>query len=173
MGRGVRFRYVGLTTQVAAVVDEDDANHPVIHRVANDWSGKRLFEWSGSSETFYGTNGHHDVTWTASDSGAVTATLRYDPWGNLTASTGSYLPAFRFQGSFFDPAVELSWVVARWYAPGLGRFISEDSLLGEPIDPPSRHLYAYGQGEPIGRWVSGWTPMVHQHLHAYLAVPPD
>ena len=41
---------------------------------------------------------------------------------------------------------------ARWYAPNLGRFISEDSLLGDVIDPPSRHLYAYGQGEPVGTW---------------------
>lgn len=42
--------------------------------------------------------------------------------------------------------------LTRWYAPALGRFISEDSLLGTPSDPPSRHLYAYGAGEPIGRW---------------------
>lgn len=40
----------------------------------------------------------------------------------------------------------------RWYAPALGRFLSEDSLLGEPTDPPSRHLYAYGAGQPVGRW---------------------
>lgn len=44
------------------------------------------------------------------------------------------------------------WVVARWYAPALGRFVSEDSLIGNPTDPPTRHLYAYGQGEPVARW---------------------
>ncbi len=146
----VRFRYVGLTTQVAQIVD--DATEDVLHNVANDWSGERLFEWDGSTETFYGTNGHHDLTWTASDTGGVSATLRYDPWGNLTASSGSHLPAFRFQGSWFDPDVELSWVIARWYAPSLGRFISEDSLLGQPSAPPSRHLYSYAEGEPVTRW---------------------
>jgi RHS repeat-associated protein len=92
------------------------------------------------------------VTWTADSAGAVSATLRYDPWGTLTGSTGSSLPDFRFQGSWFDTTTSLAWVVSRWYAPSLGRFVSEDSLLGEAIDPPSRHLYAYAAGEPVGRW---------------------
>jgi RHS repeat-associated protein len=148
----VRFRYVGLTTQVAQTVDVSSG--AVLRSFANDWNGERLLDWTGtgSNQHFYGTNAHHDVTWTASDTGAVVSTLRYDPWGNLTASYGSYLPAFRFQGSWFDPTVELSWVVARWYAPGLGRFVSEDTLLGETASPRSRHLYAYGQGNPTLSW---------------------
>jgi RHS repeat-associated protein len=93
---------------------------------------------------------HHDTVWTASATGTVSATLRYDPFGTLTSSTGS-LPDFRFQGSWFDSASSLSRVVTRGYATALGRFLSEDSLLGTPNDPPSRHLYAYGAGEPIGR----------------------
>jgi hypothetical protein len=43
-------------------------------------------------------------------------------------------------------------VVTRWYSPALGRFLSEDSLLGDHADPPSRHLYAYGAGDPVGTW---------------------
>ncbi len=145
----VRFRYVGLTTRVAEVVD--DTNNSVIRSVANDWAGSRLLDWtgSGSNQRFYGTNGHHDATWTASDTGAVTASLRYDPWGNLAASTGTSLPDFRFQGSWFDTATDLQWVVTRWYAPALGRFVSEDSLLGSADAPPSRHLYVYGSANPI------------------------
>jgi len=112
-----------------------------------------MLDWTGTTSNIrsYGTNAHHDTVWTASSTGSVSATLRYDPFGTLTSSTGS-LPDFRFQGSWFDGASSLSWVVTRWYAPSLGRFLSEDSLLGEPNDPPSRHLYAYGAGEPIARW---------------------
>ena len=82
---------------------------------------------------------------------SVTGTARYDPWGTATSVTGS-VPDFRFQGSWADGATGLSWAATRWYAPAQGRFISEDSLLGEPRDPDSRHLYAYGAGEPVGRW---------------------
>ncbi len=122
-------------------------------RLANDWTGTRLLDWTGSgaNQRFYGTNAHHDVTWTADDTGAVSNTLRYDPWGTLTASWGSSLPDFRFQGNWLDKQTDLTWIVTRWYAPALGRFISEDSLLGDPADPPSSHLYAYASGEPVSR----------------------
>jgi RHS repeat-associated protein len=117
--------------------------------IGTDWGGERLVDWTtgGANQRFYGTNGHPDVTWTADGAGAVSATLRYDPWGTITSSTGSSTPHFRFQGSLYDSAVDLSWAVTRWYAPTLGRFISEDSLLGTPNDPPSRHLYTYAQGD--------------------------
>jgi RHS repeat-associated protein len=148
----LRFRYLGLTTQPAQIVNH--ANDTVIRSIANDWTGARLLDWTGSgaNQRFYSTNSHHDVTWTGSDTGTVTNTLRYDPWGTLTASFGTSLPDFRFQGNWLDSQTNLAWIVTRWYAPALGRFISEDSLLGDPIDPPSRHLYAYGAGEPVARW---------------------
>jgi RHS repeat-associated protein len=148
----VRFRYVGTTTTVAQTID--DQTGAVIRNFGTGWGGERLLDWTGAGSNlrFYGENSHHDVTWTASSTGAVSATLRYDPWGTITASTGSSLPDHRFQGSWYDVTTDLSWAVTRWYAPALGRFISEDVLLGERVDPPSQHLYAYGAGDPIGSW---------------------
>jgi RHS repeat-associated protein len=147
----VRFRYVGLTTNAAQTID--DASGLVLRNIGTDWTGERMLDWTGTNSNirYYGTNAHHDTVWTASSTGTVSATLRYDPFGTLTNSTGS-VPDFRFQGSWFDSASSLSRVVTRGYATALGRFLSEDSLLGTPNDPPSRHLYAYGAGEPIGRW---------------------
>lgn len=46
---------------------------------------------------------HHDVTWLADDTGAVTATLRYDPFGQLTGTTGTPLPDTRFPGLALRP----------------------------------------------------------------------
>jgi RHS repeat-associated protein len=152
-GAGVRtrFRYVGLTTSAAQLID--DAAGTVTRNIGNGWTGERLLDWTGTNSNIriYGTNTHHDVTWLASSTGTVSQSLRYDPWGvpRLTAPVG-YTP-FQFQGSFYDAVTDLSWVVTRWYAPALGTFISEDSLLGQPRDPDSRHLYAYGEGDPVGR----------------------
>jgi RHS repeat-associated protein len=150
----VRFRYVGLTTAVAQTID--DQSGTVLRNIGTGWNGERMLDWTGTNSNirYYGTNAHHDTVWTASSSGTVSATLRYDPFGTLTSSTGTGLPDFRFQGSWFDTATSLQWVVTRWYAPALGRFLTEDSLLGDPIDPPSRHLYAYASGDPI----DGWDP---------------
>jgi RHS repeat-associated protein len=148
----IRLRYVGTTTGVVQWLD--DIAGTVTRSVANSWTGVRLADWTGSGSNLriYGSNAHHDTTWLGSNTGTVSQSLRYDPWGTPRTAVPSGYSPFRFQGSWHDPAVDLSWVVSRWYAPALGRFVSEDTLLGEPADPPSRHLYAYGQGEPVGRW---------------------
>jgi RHS repeat-associated protein len=148
----VRFRYLGLTT--SAVQWWDDIAGTVTRSIGTGWSGERLLDWTGAGSNIrlYGDNAHHDVTWLASSTGTVSQALRYDPWGTARVAIPSGYSPFRFQGSWYDDTASLSWVVTRWYAPGLGRFISEDTLLGSPSDPPSRQLYAYGQGEPVGRW---------------------
>ena len=60
-------------------------------------------------------------------------------------------PAFGFQGSWTDRTSTLVYARARWYDPVLATFISEDPLAGGIADPPSRHLYAYGAGDPVDR----------------------
>jgi len=150
----IRFRYAGTSTAAAQVLD--DATGTVIRNVASGPEGTVLEDWLTTSHRIYGTNGHHDTTWTADDTGAVTATLRYDPWGNVLRSTGT-VPDWRFQGSWADTATGLEWSIARWYDPVQGTFISEDSLLGDPASPASRHLYAYGAGDPVGSWDPGGT----------------
>ena len=153
-GSRVRFRYTGLTTSAAQWID--DLAGTVTRSIANGWTGEHLADWDpaigASSLRNYGTNAHHDVTWVADTTGAVTASLRYDPWGAPRSNPASGYTPFRFQGSWTDTGTDLSWVVTRWYAPALGAFISEDSLLGEPRDPDSRHLYAYGEGDPVNYW---------------------
>jgi RHS repeat-associated protein len=151
-GSTIRFRYVGLTTSGAQVVDHGTS--AVLRHIGTDWTGGRLLDWTGAGSDLrhYGTNGHGDVTWTADGPGAVTATLRYSAFGETTSATGSSLPDFRYQGNWHDTTTDLAWIVTRWYAPSLGRFISEDTLLGEPREPDSRHLYAYAAGDPVGRW---------------------
>jgi RHS repeat-associated protein len=151
-GVRIRFRYVGLTTSAAQWLD--DAASTVTRSIANDWNGERLVDWTGSGSNlrFYGTNVHHDVTWLAGSMGTVTQSLRYDAWGMPRSAVPSGYTPFRFQGSWYDDTATLSWVVTRWYASSMGRFMSEDSLLGVPSRPPSRHLYSYGEAEPIRNW---------------------
>jgi RHS repeat-associated protein len=151
-GSRIRFRYVGMTTAAAQWLD--DVAGTVTRSIGNGWGGERLLDWTGTSSNrrYYGDNAHHDVTWFADSTGAVSQSLRYDPWGTPRSTPPSGYTPFRFQGSWHDATTDLAWVVTRWYAPSLGRFVSEDTLLGEPREPDSRHLYAYAAGEPVGRW---------------------
>ena len=165
-GTRIRFRYQGTSTTVAQVVD--DIGGAVIRNVAVGPDGSVLEDWLGTSRRIYGRDLHHDTTWTADDTGAVTATLRYDAWGNLVRSTGT-LPDWRFQDSWFDTATNLGWAAARWYDPALGSFISEDALLGQAEQPASRQLYAYGAGDPINRWDPSGTSVLFLGFSSFLA----
>jgi RHS repeat-associated protein len=147
-GVTTRFRYVGASTAVAQVIDNSSGS--VISNHATDLAGIELYDFTpgGASQAYLGRNGHNDVTWTASSTGAVSATAAYDPFGGLAASTGS-VPNSRWQGSWQDTVTGLYYVIARWYAPTLGRFTSNDPLWGDTAKPQSRDMYAYGAGDAV------------------------
>ena len=131
----------------------DDVAGTVTRSVGNDWTGERLLDWTGIScnQRYYGTNAHHDVTWLSGTAGTVTASLRYDPFGSARSAVPSGYSPFRFQGSWYDGNSDLSWVVTRWYAPTLGRFVSEDTLLGDPAIPTPATSTPTRRGTPWGR----------------------
>jgi RHS repeat-associated protein len=159
-GVTTRFRYVGASTSVAQVIDNSSGS--VIANHATDLAGIELYDFTpgGASQAYLGRNGHNDVTWTASSTGAVSATAAYDPFGGLVASTGS-VGNSRWQGSWQDTVTGLYYVIARWYAPTLGRFISNDPVSGDTAKPQSRDLYAYGAGDPV----DGIDPDGRMFLH--------
>jgi RHS repeat-associated protein len=154
---------VQLGANPAATTTYDDANRPVSDSsggaYGSDDEGRltarpgQTMTWDTLGRLTQVKNAAGTVTLAAyTCTGAVTNTLRYGPFGEAASTTGTSLPDFRYQGNWYDTTTELSWIITRWYAPSLGRFISEDTLLGEPREPDSRHLYAYAEGEPIGRW---------------------
>ena len=57
--------------------------------------------------------------------------------------------AIRYAGEFFDAETGLYYLRARYYAPYIGRFISEDSYWGEDNNPLSLNRYTYTHNDPI------------------------
>jgi RHS repeat-associated protein len=147
-GTSTRFRYVGLTTAMAQ--DVNNATGAVILNHATDLDGNDLLDFSsdGTTQRFLGRNAHTDVTWTSASTGAVTATAAYDPYGNVLASTGT-VPNTRWQSSWQDASTGLYYVVARWYSPTLGSFLSLDPLSQSQLIPQLRDQYSYAGGDPM------------------------
>jgi RHS repeat-associated protein len=55
---------------------------------------------------------------------------------------------YKYDGYELDPETGLYYVMARYYNPRLGRFLSADPVSGDGIDPQSMNLYSYVRNEP-------------------------
>jgi len=79
---------------------------------------------------------------------AVTDTIRYDAWGNLLQRQGSSGTAYQWvgnEGYYLDPDAGLYIMGMRYYAAGLGRFLTRDPIGFTARDT---NLYRYVGNEP-------------------------
>ncbi len=86
--------------------------------------------------------------------GATDMWHRYDVWGGYqTDKTHWTVPdaaqaSLGYTGHSFDADAGLVYAQQRWYAPQLGRFLSQDSLSGDRSMPAGLHPWAYANGNP-------------------------
>ncbi len=139
-------RYVYLRDQVAA-------------DVANNNSIKRSYYWElGTDQLNAVRYGSDTLLYTAirdltngsirglvrSDTGKVYRKYGEAPWGDMSPDT-SVVMRFRFAGREFDQRTGLYFMRARYYDPGVGRFISEDPAdLGRGMN-----FYGYAGSDPV------------------------
>ena len=84
------------------------------------------------------------------EDGTLSAAYDYTDFGETTAITGAgFDNQICYTGGVYDKETGLYYLNARYYDPGIGRFISQDSYRGELNDPGQWHLYAYCANNPI------------------------
>ncbi len=69
---------------------------------------------------------------TTSSSGAMSAEIRYYPWGTERYNSGTTPTTYHFTGQRLESELGLYYYGARWYDPTAGRFIQADSVV--PIE---------------------------------------
>ena len=77
------------------------------------------------------------------DVGSARQSIFYDAWGNERDRVGSSANNFTFTGHEKDEETGLIYARARFYDSDIGRFLTQDTLLGgcvECPEPPSLHL---------------------------------
>ncbi|HET9082145.1 MAG TPA: LamG-like jellyroll fold domain-containing protein, partial [Trebonia sp.] len=146
-GGGNQFSYVGSTGTIAS-------------------DGTSAYTWDPSGTTLVaagapggGTGGsltltdaHGNVTgqFTAAAT-TLTGSQAYNPWGTVTATTGTLAGQLGYQSAWADPATGKNLMGARWYSPGAGSFTSADTVPQSPLpDPAAGNPYAYAAGNPLG-----------------------
>ncbi|MGC1184679.1 MAG: RHS repeat-associated core domain-containing protein [Candidatus Dormiibacterota bacterium] len=108
-------------------------------------TGLPLEEVLPSGATYYYSQDNLGSTRVLTDStGAVANTYTYDPYGNVTAATGSVQNNLLFCGQYMDSESGFYYLQARYYDSATGQFLSVDPLVAETGMP-----YAYTAGDPV------------------------
>ncbi|MFN8036450.1 MAG: DNRLRE domain-containing protein [Acidimicrobiia bacterium] len=93
---------------------------------------------------------HGDVINTLNPTtGAVADSKAYDPWGSVTAQTGTTGPSIGYQGNWTDPNSSRVDMGARWYLPGQATFATRDSLTLPVTGTASLNRYTYADTNPL------------------------
>ena len=102
-----------------------------------------------TEKTYYVTDMHGNVVQLLDESGNVTKTYEYDSFGNEVKPEKKDENPYRYCGEYYDKETEEVYLRARYYEPGVGRFITRDTYTGESDEPLSLHLYTYCYNNPV------------------------
>ena len=75
--------------------------------------------------------------------------LTYYPFGDTVPVSGAEEVRFKYTGKERDESTGLYFYEARYYDPFLGRFISADTIVPDPLDPQALNRYSYALNNPI------------------------
>ena len=81
--------------------------------------------------------------------GSVRTTYLTDEYGNRTSVRGADDQPFQFTGEQVDPESGFVYLRARYYDPGIGRFITRDTWPGTAGVPESLSRYGFAGNNPI------------------------
>jgi RHS repeat-associated protein len=96
----------------------------------------------GTNTEYFAYDGLGSVRQVVDETAGVLLAQTYDPYGGVYASAGPGETHFGWTGEQVD-ASGLVYLRARYYSPGMGRFLSADPSRAE------MNLYGYGAGNPV------------------------
>ncbi|ACP14061.1 wall-associated domain protein [Bacillus anthracis str. CDC 684] len=103
------------------------------------------------------TNDYHcnlrgDVVTITNQDKEVVATYEYDAWGNVVKSDTKGIAVdnpFGYAGYMYDKEIGMYYLIARYYNPEHGVFLSVDPDPGDEDDPVTMNGYTYGDNNPV------------------------
>lgn len=134
------------------VLYETDAGGTVLRSYVYSADGSRLTMKTQGQVFYYHYNGHGDVIALTDDTKKIVATYAYDAWGNVTSTTGSGSAIdnpFGYAGYMYDKEIKMYYLIARYYRPEQGVFLSLDSEPGDNDDAISQNGFNYANNNPI------------------------
>ncbi|CAH2715098.1 hypothetical protein BACCIP111895_02282 [Neobacillus rhizosphaerae] len=130
------------------------ANSQVNSRKMFGFHGDKTSGWPGNIRTrggllYYNYDATGNVLGVDDRVGDTVMNYRYDAFGNLFTDMPAPYNATGYTGKNYDPAAGLMDYSARWYSPTIGRFLTEDTVIGDLSNPQSLNRYAYVMNNPV------------------------
>ncbi|MED1304751.1 RHS repeat-associated core domain-containing protein, partial [Bacillus pacificus] len=101
---------------------------------------------------FYHYSPRGDVVAMTDANGQVVANYEYDAWGNVLKSEAKGIAAdnpFGYAGYMYDKEIGMYYLIARYYNPDHGVFLSVDPDPGDEDDPVTQNGYTYADNNPV------------------------
>ncbi|MGC8295982.1 RHS repeat-associated core domain-containing protein, partial [Bacillus paranthracis] len=131
---------------------ETDGSGNVIRQYVYSVNGLRLAMKSQGQTLYYHYNPRGDVVAMTNQDKEVVATYEYDSWGNVLKSDVKGVAAdnpFGYAGYMYDKEIGMYYLIARYYNPEHGVFLSVDPDPGDSDDPVTMNGYTYADNNPV------------------------
>ena len=134
------------------VLYETDEKNNVIRSYTYSENGHLLSMKKGVQTFFYHYNAHGDVIALTNRNSEIVATYKYDAWGNVLEFDETDQVKdnpYRYAGYQYDKETGLYYLIARYYQPESGVFLSQDPDPGDSDDILTQNGYTYVSNNPI------------------------
>nr|EJQ76484.1 RHS repeat-associated core domain-containing protein [Bacillus cereus HuA4-10] len=150
---------------------ETDGNGNVLRQYVYSTDGVRLAMKSQGQTLYYHYNPRGDVVAMTDQNREVVATYEYDSWGNVLKSDTKGIAAdnpFGYAGYMYDKEIGMYYLIARYYNPDHGVFLSVDPDPGDEDDPITQNAYTYAHNNPVMKIdADGHHPVIIAGIYGY------
>ncbi len=134
------------------VLYETDGQNNVVRSYTYSEGGQLLSMKKGAQTFFYHYNAHGDVIALTDQDSQKVASYEYDSWGNvLKADEYDQVKdnPYRYAGYQYDHETGMYYLIARYYQPEQGVFLSLDPDAGDDDDILTQNGYTYANNNPV------------------------
>jgi RHS repeat-associated protein len=153
------YQYNGLGDRLSQTVNAATTNYVLdlnagLTQVLSDGNNTYLYGAMRIGELQAGGMAYHlgdalgSVRQLADASGSVTLARNFEPYGKVLNGTGSGSTTFAFTGEQLDAGTGFTFLRARFYNSGYGRFFQRDTFLGDQQRPMSFNTWLYVYNSP-------------------------
>ncbi|MGG4438650.1 DNRLRE domain-containing protein [Priestia megaterium] len=132
---------------------ETDGTGNVLRSYVYSIAGLRLSMQTGGKTYYYHYNSHGDVVAMTDDNGNIVVRYTYDAWGNVqkqvTSGQQDIKNPFTYAGYMQDDETGMYYLIARYYNPEQGVFLSADPDPGDEDDSITQNGYNYANNNPV------------------------